>query len=229
MPTGPSLPSWPVWPAAPAGSLLPRLRSVRRAADPLPQGTRLEIAFDEWNVWHDWFTKPFDHTWHVGPIDGIYVATMLNMLCREAGPLKLTMAAFFEPVNEGAIEVQPGSARLTSVGQVFAIYRAHHGNRLLNLKVSGDKASFDVCASLDRNGRTAVLTIVNHDPYGPRQIAVTLDGIAEIRGATARVLSAGSLQPGTLLEDRTEHLETPRGAVSLRLPRHSIALVRLER
>jgi alpha-L-arabinofuranosidase len=214
--------------AAPAGSLLPRLRSVRQAADRLPQGTRLEIAFDEWNVWHDWFTRPFDHTWRVGPLDGIYAATMLNMLCREAGPLNLTMAAFFEPVNEGAIEVQPGAARLTSVGQVFALYRAHHGNRLLNLKVSGDKASLDVCASQDHNGGTVVLTIVNHDPSGPRQIDITLDGIAEIRGATAQVFSTSSLQPGIPLGDRTEHPETARGAVSLRLPRYGIALVRLE-
>ena len=63
----------------PPDRVLPMLRTARQAADRLPQGRHIEIAFDEWNVWHDWFIRPFDHTWYVGPIDGIYAATMLNL------------------------------------------------------------------------------------------------------------------------------------------------------
>ncbi len=214
--------------AVPAGSVLPMLHTVRQAADRLPQGRRIEIAFDEWNVWHNWFTRPYDNTWYVGPIDGIYAATMLNLLCREAGPLKLTMAAFFEPVNEGAIDVQPGSARLTTVGQVFSLYRAHHGRRLLTARTSGNPPSVDVCASLDREGRSAVLTVVNHDPTGPRQININLEGVPEIAGATVRLLSASDLQANLPFADRTEPLVIDRSAVALQLPRFGIALVRLK-
>ena len=153
---------------------------------------------------------------------------MLNLLCREAGPLKLTMAAFFEPVNEGAIDVQPGSARLTTVGQVFSLYRAHHGQRLLTARSSGNSASVDVCASLDREGRSAVLTVVNHDPTGPRQININLEGVGDISGATVRLLSASDLQANLPFADRTEHPGIDRGSVSLTLPRYGIALVRLE-
>jgi len=212
----------------PAGSVLPMLRSVRQAADRLPQGRRIEIAFDEWNVWHNWFTRPFDNTWHVGPIDGIFAATMANLLCREAGPLKLTVAAFFEPVNEGAIDVQPASARFTTVGQVFSLYRAHQGHRLLPARTSGDPAAVDVCASLGREGRSTVVTVVNHDPSGPRQVNINLEGVPEIVGATVRLLSASDLQSNLPFADRTEHPVIDRGAVVLQLPRFGIALVRLE-
>jgi alpha-L-arabinofuranosidase len=204
------------------------LRTVRKAADRLERGQSLEIAFDEWNVWHDWFTRPFEHAWAVGPIDGLYAATMLNVLCREAAPLKLTMAAFFEPVNEGAIEVQPDSARITSVGQVFGLYRAHHGNRQLPLKTSGKEASLDVCASIPPTDHSAVLTIVNTAPTGPREVQISLEGVSQLRGATARVLATRDLQAGTPFDDRTEHLEIAHGAVSLTLPRLSIGLVRLD-
>jgi alpha-N-arabinofuranosidase len=214
--------------SVPSGSLLTRLRAVRQAADRFPQGHRLGIAFDEWNVWHDWFIKPAQHTWSVGPIDGLYTATMLNLLCRESAPLKLSMAAFFEPVNEGAIDVQPGSARLTSVGQVFSLYRAHHANRLLSATISGDRSAIDVCASVERSGRIAVLTIVNHDLSGPRQIAISLAGQAGIRSATVSVLSAAGLEANRRLDDRAERAEITRGAASVILPRFSVALVRLE-
>ncbi|MGC8639718.1 MAG: hypothetical protein ACP5XB_07535 [Isosphaeraceae bacterium] len=212
----------------PAGSLLPRLRTVRQAADRLQRGQQLEIGFDEWNVWHDWFTRPFEHTWRVGPIDGLYAATMLNMLCREAGPLGLTMAAYFEPVNEGAIDVRPDKARLTPVGQVFALYRAHHGNRLIQVKTLYYQLSLDVFASLDRSARTAVVTIVNLDPASDRRIQLSLEGIPELRGATTRVLSAASLDSGVVLDSRQERPLIDRGTVSLSLPRWGIALVRLE-
>jgi alpha-N-arabinofuranosidase len=214
--------------SVPSGSLLTRLRAVRQAADRIPQGQHLGIAFDEWNVWHDWFIRPLQHTWSVGPIDGRYAATMLNLLCREAVSLKLSMAAFFEPVNEGAIDVQPGSARLTSVGQVFSLYRAHQGNRLLSAKISRDPSAIDVCASVERSGRIAVLTIVNHDLSGPRQISISLAGQAGIRSATVRVLSAAGLETDRRLDDRTERTEIVRGAASVILPRFSVALVRLE-
>ena len=105
------------------------------------------------------------------------------------------MAAFFEPVNEGAIDVQPGSARLTTVGQVFSLYRAHHGNRLLTARTGGDPASVDVCASLDRDGRSAVLTVVNHDPAGPRQIKISLEGMPGNRGRN-RTGPVGNRSPG---------------------------------
>ena len=212
----------------PSTSVLTMLRIARQSADRLPQGRHLEIAFDEWNVWHDWFIRPFDHAWNVGPIDGIYAATMLNLLCREAGPLKLTMAAFFEPVNEGAIDVQPGSARLTTVGQVFSLFRALHGNRLLTVRTGAHPASPDVCGSLDRDGRSAVLMVANHDAAGPRQIVISLEGAQAIACATARILSAGDLQANVPFEDRMEHPVIDRGAVSLKLPRFGIALVRLE-
>ena len=85
-----------------------RLLQSRQTADQAaPAGKRIGISFDEWNVWHNWFTMPFENEWHVSAIDGVYTAAMLHMLCREAEATGLEMAAYFEPVNEGAIAVMP--------------------------------------------------------------------------------------------------------------------------
>ena len=86
--------------------VLPWLREAREALD-RSGGKRLGIAFDEWNLWHDWFTNPFANPWHISPIDAAFAAGQLNMLCREAARLRIPMAAMFQPVNEGAIRVAP--------------------------------------------------------------------------------------------------------------------------
>ena len=77
-------------------------------------------AYHEWNLWHNWFIKPEANEWHVRPIAAAFAAH-LNMLCQEAGNLNISMAAMFQPINEGAIVVRPFSAELTAMGQVFVV------------------------------------------------------------------------------------------------------------
>jgi acetyl esterase/lipase len=83
---------------------------------------------------------------------------LLNMLCREAQHLGLEMACFFMPVNEGAIRVDPLSARLDAAGQVFELYKVHQGNRLLKVPCP---SGVDLCASITPGGKQIFLTLVN--------------------------------------------------------------------
>ncbi len=99
------------------------LAGVREQIETKARDKGIKIAFNEWNVWHDWFAQPMRNEWHVSAVDGVYAAAMLNMLCREQESLGLCMAAFFEPVNEGCIVVGPFEAQLTTVGQVFELFR----------------------------------------------------------------------------------------------------------
>ena len=88
------------------------------------------MAFDEWNLWHNWFTRHYQEQWHVGPIDAVFAAAQLHMFFAEAQSLNMLSAAMFQPVNEGLIQVKPFSADLTAMGQVFALLRGT-GGRLL--------------------------------------------------------------------------------------------------
>jgi len=62
------------------------------------------------------------------------------------------------PVNEGAIEVAPLGANLDAAGQVFALYAAHQGNRLLKTPAMATDADIDPCASRIAPRKTAKST-----------------------------------------------------------------------
>jgi len=52
-----------------------------------PQGKRIGISFDEWNVWYAWYRN-------VGVAEGIYTASMMHNFCRQAETLGITLGAF---------------------------------------------------------------------------------------------------------------------------------------
>jgi alpha-N-arabinofuranosidase len=206
--------------------VLPWLKEARQALDQAG-GKRVCIAFDEWNIWHDWFVDPFKNEWHVGPIDAVFAAGLLNVLCREAGNLNVPMAAMFQPINEGAIRVEPFSARLTAMGQVFALYRAHQGGRLLDLGPQGDRA-VDACASLSADGKLLSVTLVNRAAAEQCPVELALAG-GTPGTATATILSVNEIRPDQAMDRQTRQLPLGGdGKVSLVLPRFGIGLVQID-
>ena len=178
----------------------------------------------EWNIKHDWFNWPFVNQWHVGPIDAAFAAAQLNMLGREAERLNMTLAAMFQPVNEGAIAVKPFSAELTAMGQVMALYRAHRGGRLLKI----DNTSLDACASLSADGKRLNVTFVNTDATGDQPVELHVSG-KQSANAEATVLSVEELQPDITMNETTEKLEIrDQHTIPLVVPRFGIALLQVD-
>jgi len=210
----------------PRDGLLPWLREMRRAIDQSsPGGKRVPIAFDEWNLWHNWFTRHYEAQWHVGPIDAAFAAAQLHMFCREAESLGMASAAMFQPVNEGLIRVKPFSADLTAMGQAFALLRAHGGGRLLKTDPPRDARAVDACASLSADGKRVCLTLLNRAPDAARPVAVSLKGGRAAR-AVATILSVEDLQPDAVMSRRVEDVAVDnQGTVGLHLPRFGIALI----
>jgi alpha-N-arabinofuranosidase len=209
--------------------MLPLLRNVRRAIEDRAAGRHIGIALDEWNVWHNWFTRPAENPWYESVTEAVWAAGMIHMMCREAEPLGLTLGAFFQPVNEGAIAVEPFSARLTPLGQVFALLSVHQGGRMLQARESRPGSSLDLCCSLSKDGGNLHLTIINRDPYRQHraELAFTAPTLA---GAAApfRLYTAPRLTPWATFEERTELLEVNRaGRVQVTLPRYSVGLLRI--
>jgi len=205
-----------------SNAVLDKLQVCRHVVnEKSPNGKRIGLAFDEWNIWHNWFAAPFTEEWHVGPVDGAFTAALLNMICRECHALDLPIAAYFQPINEGAIAVSPLAANLTPVGQVFKLFRAHHGQHIVAIGENSGNA--DVCASVSADGKTLCLTIVSHDTGKDEQIAIDLPFVAA-REATVQMLSAVGTTPDIPMKEQSGTI--PAGKMlSFPLPRFGIALV----
>ncbi|MCR5041422.1 MAG: hypothetical protein K6C36_04895, partial [Clostridia bacterium] len=98
---------------------------MRKSLDGLAPGA--VISYDEWNIFYSWFRPSC-------VAEGIFAAKVLNMLVNRSSRLGIAFCTYFQPVNEGAIEVDPGSARLTASGQMFELARIHHGGSLCRLE-----------------------------------------------------------------------------------------------
>jgi alpha-N-arabinofuranosidase len=194
------------------------LRDVRDFINARPRGRKdIGIAFDEWNVRYAWYREPT-------VAEGIHAAVMLNLFCREAANVGMTIGAFFEPVNEGAILVEPASARLTPVGRVHALFRAHHGNRLIPALPSPRDGDLDLAASFSRQRHEITVTAVNASPDRGREAEIVLTGASGCGSARGVLLSAPGFLPGC--EFREGPIEVRKKAdqtFALALPKHSVA------
>jgi alpha-L-arabinofuranosidase len=177
--------------AAPSSTTLDGLRlASERAKAHAPSGKSIGISFDEWNVWHTWFGNP-------GVAEGIHAAAMLNMFCREAHRIGLAIGAYFEPVNEGAIRVDKGSAELTPAGRVFELFKAHHGNERVQVPSPASSDDVDVAASYDRDQGDIVITAVNRNPVSAVAVLITFEGARTISKISGKVLASKETTPGS--------------------------------
>jgi alpha-L-arabinofuranosidase len=166
---------------------------------------RYPIAVTEWNF-NGWWGPD---AWRVAPLDsqwakGVGAAGMLHMMMRHADKVKI--ATMSNTVGHSweitAIHVDPKGekpAYYMPTGQVVALYSAHHGNRLLDLrptkplptfaqpfKVNGHEpapkvASLDMVASA--GPRAVFLHAINRSFDKPTTLTVDLRSLKGFTGA----------------------------------------------
>jgi alpha-L-arabinofuranosidase len=157
----------------------------------------------------------------------MYAASALNLFCREGQSLGLHSAMFFQPINEGCIAVQPHTVNLTAAGQVFRLFRAHQANVLIETAIPKADEDLDLCASLDRDRKRLIVTLLNRSATQHRaarlELARTLPGTVE-----ARLLRPKDLKDPDSLFDEVE-LEVKRegDALSVEVPAYSIARIEM--
>ena len=206
------------------------LEAVRSEFDAAAkQDCKVPISMDEWNYGHEWMGSPSKHSWHVGAVEGMYVASSLNMFCRQSERLNIAMCAFFQPVNEGCIAVKPHTAFLNTGGQVFKLFKAHHGNRLLKLTRSNEKKgdSIDICASLQQGGKGLVVTLLNYNHQKSEAVELTIPALYLLENISADILSTDDLQnPDVLFKLQHRRLSATDGRrIRLEIPPYSITLI----
>jgi len=201
------------------------LRAARESLDslvPRPAGRPPGLLYDEWNTaWGQRGSVPM----------ALYAAGVLQMACREAGPLGLEMAAFFMPVNEGVIAVSPAAAEYDTAGHVFDLLHVHQRGRLLPTPEITADDDVDLCATVASRdgGATVWVTAVNRRLDEPRTLTLDVRGLDAPRQAVVDCLVPGSLEiVERMLRPSTVTLPVVTGRVAVVLPPASIARVRLE-
>ncbi len=169
---------------APRREVLPLMRALRKFADrAAPGGRRLGMAFYEWN---SYWGRPGD------TVSGVFAAGMLNLFCREAEPLGLVLAGYFQPVTEGAIRVEPSACAMEPAGQVFALYAAHQGNRLL--KTPETSSDIDLCASVAPDGGLLCVTALNRNTDTAHTLELSLANFTGTPQCTVSLLKPRTLE-----------------------------------
>ena len=194
--------------AASAGALQVA-RNARACLD--RTGKKLHISFDEWNFWYAWYRPSC-----VG--EGIFTAKVLHMLLRESVPLDMPFCCYFQPVGEGAILIEPESARLTANGQIFSLMKAHRGADLCAVSAEGEDDG-SVLASVTDSILT--VTLINDSYDTPRDFRLSFPG--EI--AETVLLSSDEVTPYSYFTASPLTVRTDDGDVCATLPPHSAAKI----
>jgi len=178
------------------------------------------ISFDEWNCWYAWYRTP-------GVAEGIYAASMLNLFCREALDVGMTIGCYFEPVNEGAVIVDPGGSRLTPVGQAFSLFKAHHGNITINLAPQDPEGLVDAAASIDEDSGDLVVTLVNRNSDESCKVKLSIVGAKKVALSEGFLLRSDDFLPASVFDEaEADTTVIDDNTVDATLPKHSIARLR---
>ena len=163
---------------APITDLKPYLERVRDRLIPrLPEGRKLTIAFDEWNIrWGSTGTVAM----------GLYIAGVLNLFCREADKLCISRGYYFMAVNEGIVRVTPFSAYLDASGLMFDLFGCHRNAFLLPPDPSAANSDIDYCASYDPEKKRINLTLVNRSMSAAGKVEFSLPQDSSVRAVSVK-------------------------------------------
>lgn len=179
-----------------------------RLHDMLPEKTF--ISYDEWNLWKTWCRNP-------SSMEGIFTAQMLHMFMHESEKQRMPMACYFEPVNEGAMQVHPDHTELTATGQAFALLSRHAGGKLCTVDGVED---FEVVATIDDHH---VLTLTMLNLNWQEETTYSLNKCGTI--LENKVLQAENLLPGTPFTENPLMIHVKDDIIKAKLPPRSVACI----
>lgn len=191
--------------------LLAGMRSMRAELN-----STVTISTDEWGYGPPWKVSRF------GVAHAMYAAALVGSVVRNAAEFGVEFSNYFEIINEGGISVQPFSAELDPIGELFARYAQHQGR--LRLPVTSGDADIDITASLDASN--ALITIANFDAAQGRTVALSVVGVSG-QPAQAEVLAAEALAPDAAFIKSLAELPLKAGELTLNLPPYAVAHVRV--
>lgn len=171
--------------------------------------TKLQISFDEWNSWYAWYRPQ-------SVCDGIFAAAALHMFMNEAAVSDLGIVCHFECVNEGPIYADQTRARLTPMGQMFAVMKKHAGGRILHLE--------DMAVATEKDGKIT-MTLLNTSYDEDCEYTWT----AELPLASAVCYCSDSVLPHSAWKIVDAEICQKDENTIIKLPPHSVAVIEIEK
>ena len=126
---------------------------------------------------------------------------------------------YFEPVNEGAMQVHPDHTELTATGQAFALLSRHAGGKLCTVDGVED---FEVVATIDDHH---VLTLTMLNLNWQEETTYSLNKCGTI--LESKVLQAENLLPGTPFTENPLMIHVKDDIIKAKLPPRSVACIRI--
>lgn len=191
-----------------AASRLKRLGDFRAT---LPRN--ISISYDEWNIWYSWYREE-------GTVQGIYAARMLTGLLKGWKEYGLKCVCYFQPVNEGAIEVGPFESHLTSIGEAMRLMKGHVGGEPCEAAAMPEEGF-----ATDAPDGTRYITLFNPSSRNSAVFRLPAGGRNAIAGG--ELLVANGFMPGVRYAAKPVSATIEGGMCVVAVPPASLAAVRL--
>lgn len=207
-----------------------------------PKGKRITLAFDEWNVWEPSQTAENGFESFYALRDGIFAAGVFHAMHRCGDFLELACLA--QTVNVlGAIRTSQTQVVKTPIYWAFWIYVRNTGkwrvgcdveSPIGTTQVGGETPVVDASATLSEDGKTLYLALINRHPESDLTVQLNIQNFTPKPTVQMwRLWSEHFLDTNTFDEPEkvkpTEQMVPLSDVLTLKLPRHSVMVLRLER
>jgi len=170
------------------------------------------VVVDEWGTWHPQATVESGLYQQNTLRDAILAAVVLNLFNKYSG--KVVMANIAQTVNvlQSLCLTKGEKTILTPTYHVFNLYKSHMGNEALEVEVQSpiikepspagyedrrklkSLQALDASASLGKDGKTLVITLVNQGLDEDLETEIRLAGEKEVEKGELNVLDAGDVR-----------------------------------
>ncbi|HKF89559.1 MAG TPA: alpha-N-arabinofuranosidase [Propionibacteriaceae bacterium] len=217
----------------------------------LKKTKRINVSFDEWNVWYLSRVPGQDSPWQATPrisedaytlADAVVVGSMLITLLRHTD--RVTSACLAQLVNTIApIRTEPaGPAWRQATFYPFALTARHAKGEVLRVEPTaptystslyGDVPVLDATATRDPDGGDITIFVLNRHQHEPVQLDVNTAALGPVVAQEAAALTGPDPSAANTEHDPNRvvptplHAEAQQGTLSVHLPPVSWACIRL--
>lgn len=213
----------------PDTSVLPQLASARALLDGGPgNGAHVRVSIDEWGLGPPWVVENFNAA------HALYGASFMTMALTNAENFGVSYTNYFEPINEGAIEVLQFSALPTPLGVVLPLFGALAGSTRLAVEQLAPGSDDDVAGIAGlvhaTDATSSILVcLTNRNATAGFTQALHIDGVSLAATASVRLLAATGFSTGSAFVDQTFAIAVSAdGWAEVPLPAFSVAAVTVE-
>jgi hypothetical protein len=181
----------------PTSTVLADISSVRAFLESGDgSASHVQISVDEWGLGPPWVVKDF------GVTHALFGASFLSMIVNSAVEQGVVYTNYFEPINEGAIQVLQFSSTPTPLGLVMPLFGILAGSqRLAVAQATG--VDDDVIAVAAKSDKSVYVVLTNRNSTSPYTQYIHFEGGGIAPTATVTMLTSSGFGPSSFFEAST--------------------------